>query len=304
MVLKRLDGVTAIVLTYNQKERTLQCLSSLLATEEAPFQVLLWDNGSQDGTAEAVRRAYPHVLVHQHEKNLGVAGGRNAAAALAIDTFQPRYLLFLDNDMLFEPGFVNALRQPLEDNPDVGQTQAKLRFMHDHDRLNDGGGAHIDFVFWQVTPIGYNEFDRGQHDTTKRCIACGGAMMVRAALFQQLGGFDMIFNPFGPEDLDFSLRLQKAGYVALYVPAAVAYHTVSHTYGQGYSETYARNKVRHWYLFMRRHASLPEKAAFYLLGAPLLAFRVMIREIRRGNLGALRGLVRGLIDSLKPPHNN
>ena len=60
--------------------------------------------------------------------------------------------------------------------------------------------------------------------------------MVRTDLFELLGGFDPSFDPFGPEDLDFSLRLQEAGYLSIYTPQAVAYHTVSHSFGQGYSE--------------------------------------------------------------------
>jgi GT2 family glycosyltransferase len=129
------------------------------------------------------------------------------------------------------------------------------------------------------------------------CIACGGAMMVRTDVFQQLGGFDPTFGPFGPEDLDFSLRLSKAGYRALYVPQAMAYHEVSHTFGGEYGEDYARHKSRHWWVFMRRHASLGEQIAFVLLGAPSLMVGLLIREGRRGNLAALRGILRGLIDS-------
>jgi GT2 family glycosyltransferase len=113
-------------------------------------------------------------------------------------------------------------------------------------------------------------------------------------------GFDLTFNPFGPEDLDFSLRLQKAGYKALYVPQAVAYHTVSHTFGEGYSEEYARHKSRHWFHFMRRHATPLQQIGFFALGAPYLAVRVAIREARRGNLGAVRGLFRGIGDFLRP----
>jgi GT2 family glycosyltransferase len=120
-------------------------------------------------------------------------------------------------------------------------------------------------------------------------------MMVRADIFQQLGGFDPLFGPFGPEDLDFSLRLQKAGYKAMYIPKAVGYHQVSHTYGEGYSEDYARHKARHWLLFMRRHATLRQKLAFYLIGAPLLAVQVLIRELRRGNWRAIRGLAQGIL---------
>ncbi len=122
-------------------------------------------------------------------------------------------------------------------------------------------------------------------------------MMVRADVFQQLKGFDPLFGPFGPDDLDFSLRLRKLGYKALYIPKAVAYHQVSHTFGEGYSEEYARHKSQHWLLFMRRHASVWQKLAFYLFGAPVLMVKVFIREARRGNLRAVRGLLQGLFRS-------
>lgn len=293
-------SVTVIILTLNQRERTLQCLESLLAQNEPAFDIILWDNGSQDGTEEAVKKSFPKVHVHYNLTNLGVASGRNAAAELAIRTYKPTHLLFLDNDMLVEPGFVGALLEPFADYDDVGQTQAKLRFMDDRQRLNDGGGARIDFIFWKITPVGFGEIDHGQYDKIRPCVSCGGAMMVRTDVFEQLKGFDPMFDPFGPEDLDFSLRLQEAGYRALYVPQAVAYHVVSHTFGRDYSEEYARHKSRHWLTFMRRHASPVQQLGFFLLGAPVLAIQVLFREGRKGNLGALRGLARGIVDLTIP----
>jgi GT2 family glycosyltransferase len=287
--------IVIVILTYNQREKTVQCLSHLIATQGFSWQVLVWDNGSQDGTVEAVKEAYPNVFVHHHPTNLGVAGGRNAAAELAINDLQATHILFLDNDILVEPGFMDALYAPFAKDLQVGQTQAKLRFMHDRERINDGGGAQINFMLWRITPVGYNEVDCGQYDAVKKCISCGGAMLVRADVFQQLGGFDQLFGPFGPEDLDFSLRLQKAGYQALYIPQAVGYHEVSHTYGKGYTEDYAKHKSRHWLLFMRRHASPWQKLAFYLLGAPYLAVNVAFREGRKGNWRAVRGLLRGVV---------
>jgi GT2 family glycosyltransferase len=291
--------IAVIILTLNQRDRTLQCLSGLLTVQEPEFDVIVWDNGSQDGTAEAVRQAFPKVTVHHNPTNLGVASGRNAAAELAIQSFNPTHLLFLDNDMLVEPGFVCALFEPFSEEPNLGQTQAKLRFMHDRQRLNDAGGAKINFVLWQITPVGFGEIDRGQHDTIEPCVSCGGAMMVRTDVFKQLNGFDPIFDPFGPEDLDFSLRLQKAGYRAFYVPQAIAYHVVSHTFGEGYHEEYARHKSRHWFNFMRRHASFTQQIGFFLFGAPVLLIRVILREGRKGNFGAIRGLIRGVLDISK-----
>ena len=287
--------IVVLILTYNQRDKTLACLSALLGSEDIPFRILLWDNGSHDGTIEAVNAAFPDVCTHYSESNLGVAGGRNASAQLAFKEYGATHLLFLDNDILVEPGFVDALYRPFESDPQLGQTQAKLRFMYDRSLINDGGGAQISFVFWRVKPVGFGEVDRRQYDVPRPCISCGGAMMVRSDIFQQLNGFDPLFGPFGPEDLDFSLRLQKAGYKAMYIPKAVGYHQVSHTYGEGYSEEYARHKSRHWLLFMQRHASRGQKIAFYLIGVPILAVQVFIREARRGNLRALRGLIHGLL---------
>ena len=291
--------IVVIILTFNQKEKTLACLSTLLGGSDIPYKVLVWDNGSRDETIPAVRQAFPGVIAHFCEQNLGVAGGRNAAAQMAVQELGATHLLFLDNDILVEPGFVGALYEPFDADRRIGQTQAKLRFMHDRNLINDGGGARISFVFWRVTPVGFGEPDRGQYDEPMPCISCGGAMMVRADLFRQLNGFDPLFGPFGPEDLDFSLRLQKLGFRAMYIPKAVGYHQVSHTYGEGYSEDYARHKSRHWLLFMRRHATFSQKLAFYLFGAPILAIQVFVREARRGNLGAIRGLIQGILHSKK-----
>lgn len=291
--------VTVIILTMNQRDKTLQCLAGLMAHNEPPFDVILWDNGSHDHTVEAVHEAYPHILVHYHPDNLGVASGRNAAAKLAIQTFSPTHLLFLDNDMLVEAGFIRALLAPFSQDDRVGQTQAKLRFMYDRERLNDGGGCTINFLLGRTRPVGYGEIDRGQYDEVKPCVACGGAMMVRADVFHALHGFDPSFDPFGPEDLDFSLRLKKAGYTALYVPRAVAYHEVSHTFGEGYSETYARHKTRHWFLFMKRHAPRWQRIVFLGVTAPLLFVKILLRETARGNFSVFKGLLQGALDAIR-----
>lgn len=288
-------NIVVIILTYNQRQKTLKCLSTLLGGEDIPFKVLVWDNNSRDETLAAIKEAFPDVSTHHSESNLGVAGGRNASGTMAIRELGATHLLFLDNDIEVEAGFVKALYEPFEAHAGIGQTQAKLRFMHDRSLINDGGGARISFVFWRVKPVGFGEPDRGQYDSPGSCVSCGGAMMVRSDVFQQLNGFDPLFGPFGPEDLDFSLRLQKTGYKAMYIPKAVGYHQVSHTYGEGYSEDYARHKSRHWLLFMRRHATTGQKVAFYLLGAPTLVVQVITRELCRGNWRAIRGLAQGIL---------
>lgn len=292
-------NICVIMLAFNQRDRTLECLSNILSIDAPQFKVVVWDNGSQDNTVEAINDAFPQVVAHYHPENLGVAPGRNAAANFAIETLQPTHLLFLDNDMLVEPDFVSALFRPFTEDESVGQTQAKLRFMDDKQRLNDGGGCNINFILGRTTPVGFGEIDQGQYDTIKECVACGGAMMVRTDVFQELGGFDIDFGKLGPDDLDFSLRLSGAGYKALYIPQAVAYHKVSHTYGGDFNETYARLKARNWFIFLRRHASIPQMLGFFLIGVPYIAVHVVIREGKKGNFGAIRGLARGMFEYMR-----
>jgi GT2 family glycosyltransferase len=292
--------VAVVMLTLNQRDTTLRALASLIPQVDADARILVWDNGSSDGTVTAVRRDFPGVTAHHHPENLGVASGRNAGARLAQELFNPEYLLFLDNDLVLRPGFVRALRGALELDPRVGQAQAKLLYLDEPTRINDGGGCRINFWLGVTDPVGFKEIDRGQCDEIAPCISCGGAMMVRAALFHELGGFDRIFDPFGPEDLDFSLRLQKRGFKALYIPTAVALHAVNHTYeGGGYTAVYARSKAKHWLRFLRRHGTPLQKAGFYAVGAPWIALRMMFREVLRGNPGAITGSIRGMLESLK-----
>jgi GT2 family glycosyltransferase len=291
--------VAVVMLTHNQRESTLRALDSFTPAERAAAHVLLWDNGSTDGTVDAVRQRFPEVHAHWCETNLGVASGRNAGAALAMQLFRPTHLLFLDNDIVVTPGFMAALLDAFAGIPQLGQAQAKLRSLKEPDRINDGGGCRISFWLGSTRPVGHGDVDRGQYDEPAPCIACGGAMMVRADVFRELGGFDSTFDPFGPEDLDFSLRLQQRGYRAMYVPRALAYHEVSHTFGGGrYTADYARVKARHWMRFLGRHGSLLQKLGFALIGAPLIALRMAFRELRKGNPGALLGSVRGVLAGL------
>jgi GT2 family glycosyltransferase len=293
--------VAVVMLTFNQRETTLRALASLMPQVGPTDRVIVWDNGSVDGTVGAVEATYPQVLARRHSDNLGVAGGRNAGARLAIERFAPKHLLFLDNDLVLCPGYVEAMREMLDADPSVGQVQSKLLYLHEPERINDGGGCRINFVLGRTLPVGYREIDKGQYDRPVPCISCGGSMMVRATLFRELGGFDPAFNPFGPEDLDFSLRLQRRGFKAMYNPKAVALHEVGSTFARSSTEAakYAQARMEIWLRFLRRYGTRWQCAGFLAIGAPLLALRLASREVLRGRpiqaFAALRGMFAALI---------
>jgi GT2 family glycosyltransferase len=126
-------------------------------------------------------------------------------------------------------------------------------------------------------------------------------MMVRARLFEELGGFDPAFNPFGPEDLDFSLRLQGRGFKALYNPEAVALHEVGHTFARSSNEAgpYARARTEIWLRFLHRYGTPPQRAGFLLVGAPLLAVRLAGRSLRQGRPRAALDSILGMLAALR-----
>jgi GT2 family glycosyltransferase len=260
---------------------------------------VLWDNGSTDGTAAKVRSAFPQVICHLHDRNLGVASGRNAGARLAEQTLNPAFLLFLDNDMVVTRGFLEYLLEPFEHIDRLAQTEPKIRFIDDATRLNAAGGCRIQFCLGKIEPVGYGETDTGQYDKQVRCIPNGGAMLVRMEIFNLLGGFDSVFDPYGPEDLDFSLRVRRMGYHGMYVPRAVVHHERGRTVEGGeFNEIYARNKTRHWMILMRRHASPLQRLGFYIWGAPIGFLRILIRETLSGNTEALKGLLGGFLGTV------
>ncbi len=289
----------------NQREKTLRCLESFRSVQQPSYRILLWDNGSTDGTLDAVREVYPDVTLASSPRNLGVATGRNSAADRAVALFDPPYLFFIDNDMTVTPGFLSALLAPFSNDDGLAQTTGKIARLVETSNDDTGpriiygaGGCRVTFWLGDTNHVGYGERDRGQYDTARECIASGGCMLVRTSVFQELGGFDPVFDPYGPEDLDFGLRARAKGYHALYSPHALVFHEArpgrSYEAGQ-YTAKYAANRTRTWLVFMGRHASLSQKLGFYLVGGPYRLLRLVLRELRQGNIDALRGLIDGLI---------
>jgi len=301
--------IAVILLTMNQREKTLRCLASFQAVKAAAYQIVLWDNGSADGTVEAVRASYPDIMIHHASSNVGVASGRNGGADIAISAFAPEYLLFIDNDMTVSADILPLLMAPFAEDSHIAMTTGKIAWLTDecrdaprHRMIYGAGGCRIKFWLGDTSHIGYGEVDRGQYDNAGPCIVSGGCMFVRTSVFQALGGFDSVFDPYGPEDLDFGLRARKQGYYGRYVPEALVFHEPrpGRSFEDGhYTETYAAHRMRTWMLFMARHASLVQKLGFVAVGGPYRLIRLIFREGGRGGLKAVKGLISGAMNGSK-----
>ena len=97
-----------VVLNWNSREMTEQCLQSLLAMEKSSFQILVVDNGSRDGSVEYLRNRFPQIQVIANGRNLGFAVGCNVGIrqGLAEDA---DYVLLVNNDTIIDPNLLSEL---------------------------------------------------------------------------------------------------------------------------------------------------------------------------------------------------
>jgi len=248
------EELTIIVLNWNGKDLTLKCLKSLEKITYSHAKILLVDNGSTDDTAAAVKLEFPQVEILQLEKNLGYAGGNNAGFEFVKNKINSKYIIFLNNDTIVDPGFAEPLLQEFSD-PLVGQTVPKI-FYADQPDLIWFGGSIINMWTGSIKHAGIREKDREKFMTVKTVdYATGCCICMRTSDFDNMQGFDQSFPMYG-EDVDLSLRLKEQGKKILFVPESYIWHKVSASLGGAFSlKKLWRRQKGNWKL-MWKHASL------------------------------------------------
>ncbi len=295
-VVEAAPRVAVILLNWNQKEMTLACLRSLAGVDYPNFGMVLVDNASEDGSAEAVQQAFPEVTVIRNQENLGVAGGRNVGLKHVLEQEAAEYLLLLDNDTEVDPAFLTALVRAGEQEARAGILTGKIYF-HDRPEVIWCAGGTWDLYRCDFRLAGHDEADQGQYDTLRDVDHVAGCcqMITRPAL-DAIGLLDERFSPYFCEDTDWCARAAEAGFRVLYVPRArLWHHVVKKT---EVSDRYLFLKGRNLLLFMRKHARLRHWFVFSFVAVGR-GLKVAWRELRAGNLKHFFTMARGAFSSLK-----
>ena len=246
--------VAIVVLTWNGRDDTLGCLASLRAVEHEPLEVIVVDNGSSDGTAEAVREGFPEVALVRSDENLGFAGGNDLGIRHALARGAD-HVLVLNNDVEVEPGFVGPLVEEAERRPDAGALCSKILYFEPRDRIWFAG-ATFDPRRGYGRHVRYREADDpGETEPWETDRACGAAMLVPRAVLDQVGDFDPELF-FYAEDTDWSLRARAVGRRHWVVPRSRIYHKVSVTSGGENMPTPLYYGTRNTLVVCERHAPL------------------------------------------------
>ena len=284
--------VAAIVLNYNGREVTLEALASLTRMDYPAYEVVVVDNGSTDGSFEAIEEAFPSVVQVRTEENLGPAGGCNLGIRWALER-DFDYLLILNNDIEVAPSMLSEMVAVAESRPTIGAVGPKSYYYWDRERIWSAGGR-LRFREAVTTERGQGEIDRGQFDSDVEIDYVNGcAMLVKRAAVEAAGLWDPLFH-LGVEDADFCVRVKEAGYRCWYAHRAQLWHMVSTTAG-GYTSGRTFHTGRNTALFVRRYAGPMSriKAGAAIVASLPLAF---VRELFKGNQSAVVAKAKGFFE--------
>lgn len=270
-----------LVLCHNQVELTLACLATL-AAQTQPAHVLVIDNASTDGTAEAVRRAYVDVAILRLDNNLGYAGGNNAALRHA-RTHGAEAMLLLNNDTHLAPDCLAHLAAALAAHPEAAAVGPMIYAWESWETISSAGGR-IDWEHADAINLGAGELDSGQFPPRSVDFLNGCALLVRTAAVAQVGLLDERYFMYW-EETDWCARMTRAGWTLWFEPSARLQHKaplVPAAMSSAALYYTARNRL----LFFARHAQ-PARRPLVLLRAAHGIARGALRARRAGTSGAL-----------------
>ncbi len=209
-----------IIVNYNTREKVLGCLASVFSSLPHGGQVWVVDNGSSDGSYQAIEKEFPQVNLIRSENNRGFGAGANLAAIQA----KKEFLIFLNPDTTVENGWIEALLGPFLADPKVGLTTSKILLLNRPNQINACGNAVHFTGITLCRGLGLNkaEFDRLEEVAA----VSGAALAARREIFSRLNGFDEDMFLY-MEDTDLSWRVWLSGMSCVFVPKSVVFHEYS-----------------------------------------------------------------------------
>jgi|WetSurMetagenome_2_1015567.scaffolds.fasta_scaffold287191_1 GT2 family glycosyltransferase len=289
--------VTVIILNWNGKEDTIECLKSMSHITYPNYKILIVDNGSTDNSAETIKTLFPNVEVMENEQNLGFAEGNNVGIKKALKD-KTDYILLLNNDTVVDPGFLEPLVDTAVNNQFIGIlgpviyeyiSPKKIQSSGVKINWNKGKGKRL---YLDVNRINDSKF------TFEVDYVSGCAFLVNVNVFKDIGYLDPNYFAYW-EETDFCIRAKKIGYKVLCVPLSRIWHKgqCSTSKINGFHEyLLIRNRFR----FMKKHSTQKQYLSFlmYFFGFNIW-FSTFVYIFYHKNIKAFFEFYKGIIEGLR-----
>jgi GT2 family glycosyltransferase len=289
----------AVVLSWNGREDTLRCLESLTRVEDPELAVVCVDNGSSDGSQLAVRERFPDVVLIEAGANLGYSGGNNLGIRHALE-HGASWVALVNNDATVAPDFMAGFQRASRERPRAGILAGKVYFADRPETIWFAGQRVREILGYSGRPRGYGRPDGPRYAATERTGRAVGALMaISREAIDAVGLLDEELFAY-VEDVDWALRVRRAGMEVVFAPGARAWHGVSASTGGETASTHTLYYgVRNTVTVLERHRPLGRAgnalrrcailATFHLHALTRADRRAAVRAVREGFEDARRG---------------
>jgi N-acetylglucosaminyl-diphospho-decaprenol L-rhamnosyltransferase len=283
--------LSVVTVSYNTRELVRGCLASVLSTLRSGLrsEVIVVDNASSDGSVDMIRRDFAGVRVIPNAKNVGFAAGSNQG----IRESSGRYVILLNPDTVATDGALLKMVRLMEERSEVGAVGPSLLFP-------DGSFQHSAFAFPTLSMIFLDFFplnhrllnsrvngryprawyEKGQPFAIDHPL--GAALMVRRSVVDEVGLLDEGFFMYC-EEIDWCMRIKRAGWTILCCPEAEIVHHVGQSTAQFRDDMYVELHRSRYRLYEKHYSSSFRRTAKWLvfLGIAYLSLRARWAHLRR-----------------------
>lgn len=254
--------VAIVVLNWNGKEDTLECLDSLKDLTYPNHSIVVVDNGSTDGSANTISHAFPGATIIQNDSNLGYAGGNNVGIRHALEHGSD-YILLLNNDTVVDRHLLDEFVRAAADHPDFGAFSGRIYHFDPPDIIWYAGAR------WISKTSSFIHVGAGQHDSddfaniSETDYASGCAFFVAANSFRNIGLLDEDMYLMY-EESDWCYRARESGLRSYYIPTAKLWHKISVSFGGQTSPLSTYFLTRNRLLWSKRHLPMRDRIGVWM----------------------------------------
>ncbi len=272
-------GVSIIIVNWNGKRFLGACLKSVFSQTYRPFEVIVVDNGSSDGSADFVAKNFPKARLLRLGSNAGLAKANN----FALEKAKGEFVVTLSNDTSVKPNWLGELVKPALLDAKIGMCASKS--LRPGGKLIDSAGV-VMYESGTVANRGALEKDAGQYGKEEEIFCpCGVSALYRKRALIDAGGFDEDYFLYF-EDIDAGWRMRLAGWKAVFVPTSVLVHAHAASSGSFSDfQLYYAERNRYWTFF--KNFSLSSIVRFL----PALIASIFLQNVfwlLRGRLSVLK----------------
>ncbi len=236
--------VAIIILNWNGKEDTIECLESLKQITYPDYEILLVDNGSTDGSVECFRERFPELEIIENGKNLGFAEGSNVGIRRAMEK-RVDYVLLLNNDTIVDGEFLSELVEVAKSDPMIGIVGPVIYFYYEPNKIQQFGG---EFKLNQCRVI-YNTEISPCADLS---FISGCTILIPSNIINEVGIIDSRFFAYY-EDADYCVRVLNKKYKLALASGSKIWHKGSVSSGGYMSDFFLYLMIRNKIFIARKY---------------------------------------------------